>query len=327
MKSQPVQVSVDALEIVRARADAAVDGFFYHLPNLLAGLLFLLLAWAAGGLVARSVRWVAVRRGRPDLGNVLGSLAKGLFFLLALLTAAAIIFPSVRPGDILATLGIGSVAIGFAFKDILQNLLAGLLLLVRRPFRRGDQIAVDEYEGTVDHIESRATLITTYDGRRVIIPNSDIYTSPVVVNTAFDLRRDEYDVGIGYGDDPEAACDAFRRAMESADGVLSDPAPDCFPWELAESTVNLKLRWWAKAAQVDQVEVRGRVILAVFRAAKRDGIDLAFPTRVLLFHDQTEQTDGDRRRQREGWPAGEHPPGPRPVGSVAAERREGQIAE
>ncbi len=321
MKNQSVQVSVDALEIIRARADAFVEGFFYSLPNILAGLVLLLLAWSMGGLVARSVRGVARHRGRPDLGNVLGSLAKGMFFILAVLIAAAVVFPSVRPGDILATLGIGSVAIGFAFKDILQNLLAGLLLLIRRPFRRGDQIVVKDYEGTVDHIESRATMITTYDGRRVIIPNADIYTSPVVVNTAFAKRRDEYDIGIGYGDDPEAACAAFRKAMKGVEGVLADPVPECFPWELAESTVNLKLRWWAQSERTDQVLVRGRVVLALFEAAKEKGIDLAFPTQVVLFHDQTDETDGDRKRQREGWPAGDYPPKPRPIGRSLAQAK------
>lgn len=96
----------------------------------------------------------------------------------AVLIASVIIFPSVKPSTVISSLGIGSVAIGFAFKDILQNLLAGILLLINRPYRRGDQIVVKDYEGTVEHIQSRATLIKTYDGRRVIIPNSDVYTSP-----------------------------------------------------------------------------------------------------------------------------------------------------
>jgi len=318
--SPPIAPQTDPLAQITAKADTFLDGFFYQLPNILAGIALLFVAWLIGGLVSRAVAALASRRGRPDLGLLLGSLAKGLLTILAILFASAIIFPSVKPGDIIGMLGIGSVAIGFAFRDILQNLLAGILLLIRRPFRRGDQIVVKDYEGTVEHIESRATYIKTYDGRQVIIPNSDIYTSPVTVNTAYQIRRDEYDVGIGYGDDPEAACSAFLAAMASAEGVLPDPAPECLPWELAESTVNLKLRWWAEAARTDQVHVRSRVILAVFRAAKEKQIDVAYPTQVVLFHDQTEDVDGDRRRQREGWPAGCDPPAPRPIGATA--RRE-----
>ena len=305
------QIATDPVGLISAKVDGFVDGFFYQLPNIIAGLALLVLAWLAGRLAARLTREVAARRGRPDLGVLLGSLVKGILIVVAILMTAAIVFPSVKPADILATLGIGSVAIGFAFRDILQNLLAGILLLIRRPFRRGDQIVVKDYEGTVEHIESRATYIKTYDGRRVIIPNADIYTSPVMVNTAYETRRAEYDVGIGYGDDPAGAADAFVAAIRSVEGVLSDPPPECLPWELAASSVTLKARWWTQSGRADQVHVRARVILAIFEAAKQRGIDLPFPTQVVLFHDQTEETDGDRTRQREGWPAGDDPPRPR----------------
>jgi small conductance mechanosensitive channel len=312
----PPAVSSDPLALITAKLDGFVDGFFYQLPNIVAGVGLILVAWLIGWVAAGAIRRMALRRRREDLGVVLGSLIKTVILILAVLFAAAIIFPSVKPADILATLGIGSVAIGFAFKDILQNLLAGLLLLIRRPFRRGDQIKVKDFEGVVEHIESRATLIKTYDGRRVIIPNADIYTSPVVVNTAFQLRREEYDVGIGYGDDLAAAVAAFTEAVRQVEGVLRDPGAECLPWELAESTVNLKVRWWADSKKAEQVHVRARVIEALFRTAKERGIDLAFPTQVVLFHDQTEATDGDRRRQREGWPAGENVPEPRPIGTA-----------
>ena len=313
------EIETQPVGLITAKVDAFVDGFFYQLPNIIAGIVLLLVAWLAGRLLASAVSAVARRRGRPDLGALLGALAKGMLIVVAILMAAAIIFPSVQPADILATLGIGSVAIGFAFRDILQNLLAGLLLLVRRPFRRGDEIIVKEYEGKVEHVESRATYIKTYDGRQVIIPNSDIYTSPVIVNTAYETGRSEYDIGIGYGDDPAGAADAFVEAMSAVEGVLDDPAPECLPWELDASTVNLKARWWTRAGRKESVHVRARVIVAIFQTAKERGIDLAFPTQVVLFHDQTEEIDGDRTRQREGWPAGENPPEPRPIGSRKAQ--------
>ena len=316
------EIAAQPVDLIAAKADAFVQGFFYQLPNIVLGLVLLLLAMLAARLVASGIRRVGRRRGRPDLGVVLGSLAKAVLYVLAVLVAAAIIFPSVKPADILATLGIGSVAIGFAFKDILQNLLAGLLLLIRRPFRQGDQIVVKEFEGTVEHIESRATLIKTYDGRRVIIPNADIYTSPVVVNTAYDLVRDEYDVGIGYGDDPARAAEAFREAIAGVEGVLADPAPEAFPWNLGESTVDVRLWWWTASNRANLVHVRARVIEAVAAKAKELGIDLPFPTQMVLFHDQTEETDGDRTRQREGWPAGDDPP--RPRWKVKAPPRDGE---
>jgi small-conductance mechanosensitive channel len=158
------------------KVESYVQGFFWFLPNLAIALLvflvFLAAAWAAKGIVAS----VARRRNRADLGVLLGSFVRWAIIVFGLLVVATIIFPSVKPADALATLGIGSVAVGFAFKDILQNWLSGLLLLYRQPFQIGDQIKSGDFEGTVERIEARATLIKTYDGQRVVIPNSDIYT-------------------------------------------------------------------------------------------------------------------------------------------------------
>lgn len=261
--------------------------------------------------MARGIRRGFHHRDRVDLGGVLSSLVFGIMVAGAVLIASVIIFPSVKPSTVISSLGIGSVAIGLAFKDILQNLLAGILLLINRPYRRGDQIVVKDYEGTVEHIQSRATLIKTYDGRRVIIPNSDVYTSPVIVNTAFETRRSQYDVGIGYGDDPAGACRAFAEAVTKVEGVEADPAPEVLPWALDDNYVTLRVRWWTNSTRTNVVHVQARVILALYEAAKAHGIDLPFPTTVMLFHDQTEEVDGDRKRQREGWPAGEDAPRPR----------------
>ncbi len=310
------------MAIINAKLQGFWEGLIAQTPNIIAGLILLIIVWFASKWVARAVRAAANRRKRPDLGVLLGSLARGALIVLGVLIAATIIFPTVNPGDVFASLGVGTVAIGFAFKDILQNLLAGLLLLIRRPYRRGDQIVVKDYEGTVEHIESRATLIKTYDGRRVIIPNSDVYTSPVVVLTAFETRRDEYDVGIGYGDDLAAACAAFVEAVQAVDGVVPDPRVEALPWGLDANWVTVRVRWWVKSLRTDVVHTRAKVIRAIQRAAGEHRIDLPFPTNVVLFHNQTEEGDGDRSRQREGWP-GESKA--RPIaGPVAGSEGEGK---
>lgn len=299
---------ISPLELMREKLVGIGEAFFLQLPNLIAAILLLLLVWYGSKAVAALINRISIARGRPDLGVLLGSLARGALVIMAVLMAAAIVFPTVHPGDIFATLGIGSVAIGFAFKDILQNLLAGLLLLIRRPYRRGDQIIVKGYEGTVEQIESRATLLKTYDGLRVIIPNSDVYTSPVVVNTAYEQHRNELTVGIGYGDNVAEAITYFRDAVQGVEGVSADPAVEVIPWGLNDSTVDLKVWWWSASPRAHQVRTKGRVIVAVAQAARDQGIDLPFPTSVVLLHDQTEEVDGDRSRQREGWPAGQNPP-------------------
>ena len=130
----------------------------------------------------------------------------------------------------------------------------------------------------------------------------------MLVRTALESRRSEYDVGIGYGDDIAKEARVILDALAGVEGVQSDPAPDVVPWDLAGSTVNLRGRWWTDPRRAQLVLVQGRVIAAVKNALTKVGIDLLFPTRVVLWHDQTEVVDGDRTRQREGWPAGDKPP-------------------
>lgn len=299
------------LDLIMAKLHVVSNDFFLQLPNIVGGIVFVLLAWFVGKLVANGVRRAFHHKGLVDLGGVLASLTFGLVVAASVLIASVIIFPSVKPATIISSLGIGSVAIGFAFKDILQNLLAGILLLINRPYRRGDQIVVKDFEGTVEHIQSRATLIKTYDGRRVIIPNSDVYTSPVIVNTAFPTRRDQFDIGIGYGDRPDRAMAIFAEVLANVEGVEVDPAPEVLPWALDANWVTLRARWWSQSKRTNIVHLRARVILAIWQAAADNGIDLPFPTQQILFHDQTEESDGDRTRQREGWPAGASLPKPR----------------
>jgi small conductance mechanosensitive channel len=286
-----------------------INGFITLLPNIVLALIvfaiFFFVARAIKRLVKRLTR---NRRQARNLGLVLGRLAQGTTILVGLFVALSIVIPTFRAGDLVQLLGISGVAIGFAFRDILQNFLSGILILLTEPFQIDDQIVFNNFEGTVENIETRATTIRTYDGRRIVIPNSQLFTNSVTVNTAFDNRRIEYDVGIGYGDDIDLAKQLMLEAIYSVDEVLKDPAPDVLVMELAESTVNIRARWWIKPPRrIDDLKSRDKVISAIKQKLYvENGIDLPYPTRQILFHDQTEETDGDRSQQREGWPAGKN---------------------
>ncbi len=297
-------------------------GFVEMLPLLAAGLVILLIFWAIAAGTRRSVSSFARKRLEfPGAATAFGRLAYVVILLLGLLVAITVAFPSMTPARLFSALGIGGVAIGFAFKDIFQNLLAGILLLVRQPFRAGDEIRSGAFTGVVESIETRATYIRTYDGERIIVPNSVVYTEPVTVITAYDLLRSQYDVGIGYGDDVTAARAIALEAVAGVDGVLEDPPPDVLLWDLAGSSKNLRVRWWTRPQRANVVQVRDRVLQAVAEALSGAGVDLPFPTQVVLFHDQTEAIDGDRTRQREGWPAGDAPPEARARVGATAEVR------
>lgn len=294
-----------------------INGLLAMLPNLVLALIVFILFFFA----ARAIKFIVKRLTRKyrharNLGLVLGRLAQGIVILVGLFVALSIVIPSFKAGDLIQLLGISGVAIGFAFRDILQNFLAGILILLTEPFRIDDQIVFKNFEGTVESIQTRATTIKTYDGRRIVIPNSDLFTNSITVNTAFDSRRLEYDIGIGYGDDIDRAKELILEAMHSVAGVLKSPPPDVLVVALAESTVNIRARWWVEPPRrADALDLQDKVLTAIKNKLTANGIDLPFPTQQILFHDQTEETDGDRKRQREGWPAGKSEvPNPRSIG-------------
>ena len=147
--------------------------------------LFLLMASLSGSLVRR----LAIeRRKHQGIALLLGRLVYTTIIVLGFLVGLSVVAPSFQASDLIKVLGIGSVAVGFAFQNILQNFLAGILLLLQEPFRIGDFISVTGIEGTVNDIQSRATVITTKEGRRVIIPNAIIFTNPVAVERPADQR-------------------------------------------------------------------------------------------------------------------------------------------
>ncbi len=268
---------------VLGKVEAWVVAFQRLLPNIAVAVvvfaLFLLAAW----IVKRSFIAWAKRRDRTNLGEVLGSFLRWVVIVAGGLIALTIVIPSLKPGDLVAGLGIGSVAIGFAFKDILQNWLAGLLLLLRQPFRLNDQIVINGYEGTVRRIETRATIIATYDGRDIIVPNAEVYSNAVTVNTAHEKRRSDYDVGIGYGDSIDVARETILECLAEVDGVEKEPAPEVLVWDLASSTVNLRVRWWTNSLRTDVVHVRSGVLETIKKALDRAGIDMPFDTQGAAF--------------------------------------------
>ncbi|MDJ0363832.1 mechanosensitive ion channel family protein [Hymenobacter sp. H14-R3] len=280
--------------------------FMSLLPNLLIGIVvFVGFIFVARGVQSLVERLVHNRGQSQSLKLLLSRLSYVAALILGILVTVTIMVPGFTPASLLSALGVGGVAIGFAFKDIFQNFLAGILLLITEPFKINDQIQYKDFEGTVETIQTRATTIKTYDGRRVVIPNAELFINAVTVNTAYEMRRLQYDIGIGYSDDIGEARKLIVAAIRSVNGVLADPAPEALVVDLAGSSVNIRARWWINPPRrADIMGAQDLVLEAIKNTLTAHGIDLPFPTQQILLHDQTEVTDGDRKSQREGWPAG-----------------------
>ena len=183
--------------------------------------------------------------------------------------------------DLLAGLGFFSLAVGFAFKDILENTLSGVLMLFRQPFASGDQIEVQGYAGTVQAITIRETRIKTYDGQLILIPNSDVYKNVIRVQTHFPQRRLEFVVGIAYENDATEACRVVEAALGDVEAVADRPAPEAWITQLGVSTVDIEVRFWAPPEQHEARQVLHRAIVAVKEALDRAGVEMPADIVVL----------------------------------------------
>jgi small conductance mechanosensitive channel len=249
-----------------------VGTFIDRLPAFAVGVIVFLLFYGLSAIVDRVIR-KSVPRHRQNLGVVFARLVGGATILLGFLVAFSIVAPSFQAGDLIKVLGIGGVAIGFAFQNILQNFLAGLLLLWSQPFRVGDEIELDAFEGTVEEIQARATIIKTYDERRVVIPNADLFTHSVIVNTALDRRRWEYDLIVGGVSDLVALKSEIAAAILKVPGVLSNPGPEVFVMDVNApdpSTVKLRVLWWSNDPHQHQMlGSYDQVLTAIAQALER----------------------------------------------------------
>ena len=270
----------DVLPDAEAASDL-VDRFVDYLPRLGTALGLIIVAILAAKVIRSVLRPRLAKARTPSFGDVASRLIAYSIVLVAMLIAATIVFPSVQPVDMIASLGVLSIAAGFAFQDILSNLLSGILLIIRQPFVAGDQIEVNGHHGTVDGITIRETRITTFAGHQIIIPNKDVYQSAIDVQTNHDAVRTSLIVGCSYDDDLRTAVDAATRALESVDGVLSDPAPETYFTGFGGSSIDLDLRYWTAPRQAEIRRVQHEVVLAVKSAFDEAGLDIPFPIRTL----------------------------------------------
>lgn len=269
----------DAAEDIGESADTLWEQILDTLPRIGVVLGLILAGWIVSRGIRVVGRWALSHRSSPSFSRVMSKVAGWIFLVFVVLATLAITFPSIQPVDVLAGLGFFSVAVGFAFQDILENTLAGILLLFRQPFRGGDQVEVEGQMGTVEEINIRETCITTFDGELVIIPNRDVYKGVIRAQTANQLVRSEFVVGIAYTDDIDLACPLLEEGLAGVPGVSRQPPPSALVAELGVSTVDIVVRIWTNSRQWDRLVVTDRAI----RTCKRvlDGAGIEMPAEIV----------------------------------------------
>ncbi|WP_184009132.1 mechanosensitive ion channel family protein [Rubricella aquisinus] len=270
---------------MRAQLAGYVTGFWAALPQIIAAVTFLLFVL----IIVKVMRAILPRvlrraRMRTALVDVLVMLTSVTFWLLGGLIALTIAFPTITPGKAITALGIGSVAVGFAFKDVFENFLAGLLLLIREPFSKGDYIQCQEIEGQIEEITIRDTHIRQTDGQLVVAPNGYLFKNPVTIRTARDVRRTTIICGVAYGEDVDRARDVIERAVRAVDQVRDDVQDvQIFAQAFGSSSIDFEVTWWTGSRPVDIRSSRDKVVAAIKRALDEEGIEIPFPYRTMTF--------------------------------------------
>ncbi len=270
--------------------DKFVDGFWERVPYLCIALvvftIFVLLAKLFKFFVRKTLADKSYTK--QNLVLVLNRVGSSAIIFFGFLIAMVIAIPGFTPAQLMSALGIGSVAIGFAFKDIFQNLLSGILILLSEPFKIGDDIIVSGMEGTVEDIQIRATFLRSPDGRRIVIPNATVYTSAVTVNTAYPRRRCEFVVGIGYEDDVQKAKDVILSILDRDPTILSQPGFSVNVSALADFSINLTVRWWVNTSETSTSGSISEIQERVIHAFNDQSISIPYPVQeVKIFRGET----------------------------------------
>lgn len=263
--------------------DKFAAAFWERVPYLCIALIVFAVFLMLSKLFKLFVRKTLADRSytKQNLVLVLNRVGSSAIMFIGFLIAMVIAIPGFTPGQLMSALGIGSVAIGFAFKDIFQNLLSGILILLSEPFKIGDDIIVSGMEGTVEDIQIRATFLRSPDGRRIVIPNATVYTSAVTVNTAYPRRRCEFAVGIGYEDDVQKAKEIVMGILDRDPAILSQPGFSVNVSALADFSVNLTVRWWINTSETTISGSISAIQERVIQAFNENGVSIPYPVQEV----------------------------------------------
>ena len=252
-----------------------------------------------GILAAQLVRSLVSRAAQGDDGPVAAAEAVGRVVGLVL-AAVSLLYAlnvlGVEFGPLVGTLGIGGLALAFAGQTVLANFLASVILQLRRPFKRGDQISVADCEGTVDDVNFRTVVLRTFDGERVMVPCAQVLSTPITNHTTLGRRRTTLRVSVAYDTDLERALAVLRHALDRADGVLDRPDPEVWVESFEDSGIGLAVRFWHPPDVATQWRVRSETAVAVKQALDEAGITIPFPQRVLRFAGDDEASLAELQR-------------------------------
>ncbi|MFC0679590.1 mechanosensitive ion channel family protein [Lysobacter korlensis] len=266
------------LESVLARLAVKAERFLALLPLFVVAALVVWIAWMVGGWVSRRAFFARAGRHHPFLQDLVRSSVRWAVTAIGILVALEILGATKLVGAALGTAGVLGVALGFAFKDILENYLAGILLSLRQPFGPRDLVEIDGNEGVVVALTSRATILMTLDGNHLRIPNAKVFSNVILNYTRNPLRRLQFDIGIGMQEDLGHVREIGIKALASVPGVVDTPPPRVRMIALGDWAVQARFLAWVDQRTHEFLLVQSEAIRIVKEAMDDAGVDMPYPT-------------------------------------------------
>ncbi|MGI8467620.1 MAG: mechanosensitive ion channel family protein [Pyrinomonadaceae bacterium] len=277
-----------------------LNSLISQLPYVIAGLIILGLFFLLSKLI-KFIFWSASSRTKLDFRlRVLFSRVVGFgIVVLGVFTALTIIVPSFKFGDLIAGLGFTSFVVGFATKDILNNVLSGILILWKQPFHLGDYIFINKFQGKVEHIGVRATRLRADDGEQILIPNGDMYSTALIVRGAGAQRRMNLSISVGYNTEIAEAKKSIEQAMESINNVVAEPKPSVYVRDLAADGINLGIYFWIDTNENKPLEVFDHVATEIKKVLTKNKVEIYPPNTVIVQQVESEPEDENEKKEKD----------------------------
>lgn len=274
-----------AFELVEKKLYAWLRELIRLMPNLLLAALIIIVGLYLSRLVSRFAKRIFDRLSHGAvLTNLFGSFVYLICVGVTLFAALSVLKLDKALTSLLAGAGIVGLALAFAFQDIASNFMSGILITVRRPLRIGDIVKIKDYMGKVHSINLRDTVVLTFQGQMVIIPNKEVLQNPIENFSLLGKRRMDLAVGVSYGEDLQRVLDVTMEAIAGIKGLSANDKATFFYDSFGDSSINFTLRLWVSTPeQPDYLTVRSQAIMCIKSAYDAAGITIPFPIRTLDF--------------------------------------------
>ncbi len=277
------QFSLNRLDFIFEKLNFDLNSFYF----ILFWLIGFAVLWRVITYLAKWYEKQLALTSEVELGEQLMPFLRRVLLIILTIIVAIIFLDyfNIEVGGVVATLGIGSLAIALAAQATLADTISGFVIMIDRPFRIGDRIEMQELNtwGDVVDIGLRSTRIRTRDNRMVIIPNSIIGKSLIVNHSYPDTEyRIQIHVGVAYGTDVEQARQVIVNAVSQVEGVLPDHPVEALFLEFGDSALTFRIRWWLES-YVDTRRMFDKVNTAIYKSLNEAGIDIPFPQRVITY--------------------------------------------